>query len=98
MQTFITGQKVVAASGTPVRLGSRKLSNVAPLIVKAKPGNTGTVTIGNSSATADHDGDGFYSLTAGEGITLTVDDLNDVWLDATVNGDGVEYATELQFA
>jgi hypothetical protein len=98
MQTFITGQKVVTTSGTPVRLGYRKLSNAAPLLIKAKAGNTGTITVGSSSAAALNTGDDFYSLSAGEGMTLLVDDLNDVWLDATVSGEGVEYATELQFA
>jgi hypothetical protein len=98
MQTFITGQKNVTTSGTPVQLGKNPVPDGIALVIKAKVGNAGNITIGYSSVSALNTGSDFFSLTAGQSLAVDVDNLNDIWLDCTVSGDGVEYVFERQFS
>lgn len=90
-----TGQKTVAVSGTPEQLSSNLLipSNIT-IKIKALLSNTGTITVGYTSATALHTGSGFYSLLPSESIELCVSNANLIWLDATVSGEGVEFIVE----
>ncbi len=88
----ITFQKNVTTSGTPVQLTNYAVdSNTGEtLVVKAKLTNTGTITVGSSSATALNNGSGHFKLAAGEAVSLSVDYSQQVWIDATVSGEGVE--------
>lgn len=89
-----TAQQNVTTSGTPVNLTTTEIPDGAALVVKAKTGNTGTITVGNSSANALNTGTAHYKLTAGQAIAVQVQDVNAVWIDATVSGEGVELLTE----
>jgi hypothetical protein len=86
------GMKTVAASATPEVLAS---STAAKWVtIQAYRSNTGFVAIGgsntvNAAATAGT-GTGL-SLAAGESVTLLIDNLADVWLAVTVNGEGARY-------
>ncbi|MFA5091695.1 MAG: hypothetical protein WC483_03845 [Candidatus Paceibacterota bacterium] len=97
MDTFITGQKNVTTAGTPVQLGHNPVPNGVKICIKAKKANTGTIYIGNSSANAKIANATCFSLAANEAISLSVDNLNDVWIDSSVNGEGIEFAFERQF-
>jgi hypothetical protein len=88
----ITFQKNVTTSGTPVQLTNFAVDTVngETLVVKAKATNTGIITVGYSSATALNSGSGHFKLAAGEAIEIAVDYSQQVWIDATVSGEGVE--------
>jgi len=51
------------------------------VVVKAAAGNSGKVYVGNSDVTADSAAatDGF-ELSAGEAVTLEVDNVNKIWV------------------
>ncbi len=59
--------------------------------IEAETDNTGEIVVGGKGLVgklAERTG---RTLDKGESITLAVGDLAQVWLDATVNGDGVTY-------
>jgi hypothetical protein len=83
----ISGQTTVTSAGAAVQLASDRPANSA-VTVKALAANTGKVYLGNvdndvSSANG-------LELAAGEGVTFEyVGNLNHLWLDAAVDGEGV---------
>lgn len=91
---FYSAQQNVTTSGTPVQLTASVVPDGAELTVKAKGANTGTITVGNSSANALNSGTAHFKLTAGQAVTLQVTNANLVWIDATVSGEGVEVISE----
>jgi len=90
INTPITSQQNVTTSGTPVNLGSQSLPIDTTVILKAKSTNTGTITVGYNSATALNSGTGHFKLAANESVELAVSNLNQIWIDSTANGEGVE--------
>lgn len=87
---FRTLQKVVAAAGTPEQLAALSTYTEDSVLIKAKKTNTGIISIASSSAEAlISNADGF-TLDANEAIELDVDNLDEIWLDAEVSGEGVE--------
>jgi len=81
-----SGQQVVAAAGTRVQLSATSVP-ILSVTVKALATNTGDIYIGGANVAA---GNG-YILASGEPVSLDVDDLADVWIDAAVNGEGVSF-------
>lgn len=88
---IFTGQKNVTTSGTPVQLANQSVENDQIVLLKAKAANTGSITIGSSSTTALNSGTGFFKLAAGQSIEIRCTNTNLIWIDATVNGEGIEY-------
>jgi len=85
--TSITdGSKDVATAGTRVTLVAAA-TPARYVIITAKQGNTGYIWVGGATVA---NGSG-SPLKKRESITLAIDDLQKVYLDATVNGDGVTY-------
>ena len=83
----ISGQMNVTTAGTEVALGSLQING--PLLVKAKPANTGDIYLGNA-------GDGTVSSTTGiildAGDVVVFDwvgNLGSIMVDSSVNGEGV---------
>jgi hypothetical protein len=67
------------------------------VIVKAGVVNTGVISLGPTSARALNTAVGYlsnFTLTAGQAISLQVKNLSEIWIDATVSGDGVEVLFE----
>ena len=92
---FSTVQKAVTTSGTPVQIASdTPITSGIPIVLKAKTANGGTITVGNSSASALNSGTGCFRLEAGQAIEFTSDNLNRIWIDATTSGEGVEVLYE----
>lgn len=92
---FATLQKNVTTPGTPVQLDSgTPITSGIPIVLKAKIANTGTITVGNSSANALNTGNGCFRIEPGQAIEFTVDGLSRVWIDATIGGEGVEVLYE----
>ncbi len=77
--------KIVAPKTVPDGIG---------VSVKAKNANTGIIHIGYSSATALNTAGASFTLDNNESIGLQVENINNIWLDATVSGEGVEVIYE----
>lgn len=81
--TLVAGDKDVTASATPEALGSGVLKK--GVYVQAKSDNTQSVYVGDASSQE-------WELGAGdETPLLRVDNLNDVYVKVSVNGEGVAY-------
>lgn len=89
-----TGQQNVTTSGTPVQLSDVDIPAGVLVTIKAKSANTGRITLGSSSANALNTGTSFFSLGSNDATVLQVDNLNRIWIDATVSGEGIEYLFE----
>lgn len=92
LTTEIAGDVVTieAKKGVPVPDG-------VAVVIKAKSTNTGEITLGSTSARALNTNTNYFSnfrLSANQGITLQVKNLNEIWMDATVSGEGIEGLAE----
>ena len=82
----IHGQKTVAAAGTPEQLrGAQPLES--GVTVKALTDNTGTVYVGSNTVSSANG----FTLEADEQIFIEISDTKHIWLDVSVNGEGVSY-------
>lgn len=77
--------KLVPSQGARVQLPSYPCSEV---IIVAQRSNTGFIFVGGNDVTSAVYG---VSLASLESITLSVTNTNLIYLDATVDGDGVSY-------
>lgn len=91
-----TFQQTVTNSGTPVQLsntvvrtGVRSENDFKP-VIKAKSTNAGIITLGFTALEALNTDSKHFKLQANEAIEINVNNLNEVWIDSTVSGDGVE--------
>lgn len=85
---LLSGRKTVATSGTAEQLGTGALQ--VGVLVMALKTNTNNVFVGNS--TVDKTTDKQTELEPGESYAFAVDNLSDIWVDVTTNGEGVSYA------
>ena len=95
----VSAVKTVAAAGTrePLAVGDLNLLRVRSVTIRALTGNGGNVFIGNGTVSNAV----YYALSPGETITYQVSwegwqrgeaiNLNSLWLDVAVNGEGVCY-------
>lgn len=90
--TFASGRKVVTTAGTAVQL-STSTARVGSVAIQAETDNTGRIAVGGSSVVAAEGAtcQGIV-LAAGESVSLDIDQLTDIYIDSTVNGDGVTFA------
>jgi hypothetical protein len=89
-QAFITGRKTVAVAGTRERLSAVPLQG--PFIeIQALASNAGVIVLGDENVVAAIGTRQGIALSPGEARGYSWPDLYDLWLDATVNGDGVSY-------
>ena len=84
----VDGRKTVTASGTAEALGT---GPCLWLIIIAETNNTAIIAVGASTVVAAEATRRGIPLNAGDSTTLTVDNLSKVYLDTTVNGDGVTF-------
>lgn len=82
--TAISGQITVATAGTAVQGSNVALNN--GVYIKALKGNTGLVYVGNDGAGDISSANGFQ-LAQGEGVTIQVANLSNLWFDVATNGD-----------
>ena len=83
------GVKTVASAGTDEALAS---STPAKWVtVQAQTDNSGNIAVGGPGVDATEATGTGILLSAGESITLAVDNLMDVYIDASVSGEGVRY-------
>lgn len=89
--------KTVTTAGTRVQLTTSNI-NVNSIIIQAKSGNTGKIYVGTSAVSSTRC---VAELSAGQswnfdftdvqkGILETLN-ISQIWLDSSVNGEGVHY-------
>ena len=89
----LSGRKVVTTAGTRVALaGSTAAKSV---LICAETDNTGVIVVGSAAgviaAIGTREG---IPLAAGDAVSLRCDNLADIGIDSTVNGDGVTFLAE----
>lgn len=94
-----TDQRLVTAAGTPERLleaGVSFQNRIVAITIRALTDNAANIYLGNSPTEALSTNLNAYILAPGETISLDVHDyknahidLSDLWIDSTVNDDGV---------
>lgn len=83
------GRKTVANAGTRVRLGeSLQINSVA---ITALEANTGVICVGGKTVVAAAGTRTGTPLAAKATVTIDTDDLGDIYLDSTVNGEGISW-------
>ena len=91
--SIMDGRKAVTTAGTAVQLSSTSVPVYGVLLV-AETANTGTVVAGSTTVVASSSTRQGVPLNKGDGIYLHVNNLNKVWLDSTVSGEGVTYVAD----
>jgi len=86
----MSGQKSVTTAGTAVAFTTVGTATAGTYLIKALPGNTGTVYIGNDSASDVTSSNGF-PLVASEVAYITVSELSKVYMDATADAQGAAW-------
>lgn len=84
--TFYHGQTNVTTAGTEVAVASSQVL-LNGIKVKAKHANTGWIYVGKNPVTSTT---GFV-LGAGEEVFIVTDNVADVFIDSSVNGEGVSW-------
>ena len=94
MSGLLNGRKTVASAGTAVAIGSSE--TITSVAVTALKGNTGVICVGGKGVVAAEGTRTGKPLAASESVSVPVDDLGEVYIDATVSGEGVSWlaATE----
>jgi len=88
---MLSGQTVVTTAGTAVPLGTTQVDEA--ILIKALDTNTGVIAVGNDGADDVTVSNG-YRLLAGETVIIAkVDNLSKIYLDSSVNGEGVSWIT-----
>lgn len=83
--TLSDSSQNVTTAGTRVQLTGAACKKI---IITAKAANTGTIWVGGSTIAANRG----IPLVALQNITLEVSNVNVVYIDSTVNGEGITYA------
>ena len=87
------GVKVVAVAGTDEVLAATRM--VKWVIIQAQTDNTGIIAVGAAGVDGTVATGNGIALAAGASLTLAIDDLAKVSIDATVSGDGVRFLAGL---
>lgn len=87
---LIDGRQTVTTGGTRVQLSTTSTA-IIEVAITAETDNTGIIVVGGSTVVASLSTRRGTPLQAGETVVLGVNDLAKVYLDTTVNTDGVTY-------
>jgi hypothetical protein len=95
LNCIATGQKTVTTAGTAEQLATdQEVPEGFAVVIMAKPTNTGRIFLAGSKANAEDSSKRFDGLTASLAVSLAITNLNAVWINSTVNGDGVSWIVE----
>lgn len=86
------GRKVVAAAGTAEALAAS--TPIKRVHIQALESNTDMVVVGGATVVAASGTRRGIALVAGQSVTLQIDDLAKIYVDAVTNGEGVSYVYE----
>jgi hypothetical protein len=84
------GVKTVTTAGTDVALAASTACK--RVTIQAQTDNTGWIAVGASGVDATESTGTGVLLAAGDVFELDIDNLSDIFIDSTVNGEGVRYA------
>ena len=84
--TLVGGSRTVTTAGTRVQLSSTSVPCL-DLLIQAAFGTTGRIYVGGPDVSNTA---GVY-LTVGQSLSISTDNLNKVWLDSTVDAEGVTF-------
>jgi len=79
------GAQTVTTAGTSVQLASS--TSIKTVTIRAKVSNTGLIYVGSSSVSSVNG----FQLSPAETVSLDLDNLSKIYVDAASNGDGVTY-------
>lgn len=88
--SFTTARTAVTTAGTAVPL-STTATRIGSVIIQAHLTNTGTITVGDSNVVASSGSRRGITLNPGDTITIDAAQLSSLYIDSTVNGEGVSY-------
>lgn len=91
-KTWRHGQKNVTTAGKPEVLGELEIPDGYPVTVIAKTGNTGYIYLGKNEGVCANSNMRFDGLSAGLAHSLPVKNLSEIWIDASVDGEGVSWS------
>lgn len=80
------GAKTVTSAGTAEALSATDLQ-ILSVVIKAKAGNTGTIYVGDSAVSSSAG----FALAASESVSVEIDNLAKVFIDAGTSNDGVTF-------
>lgn len=80
-----SGAKNVTVAGTAEPIATSTATTT--ITVRALETNTGLIYVGPSTV----DSSSGFQLSASETVSIDLDNLNKVWIDADVNGEGVTF-------
>ncbi len=84
--SIFDGAKAVTTAGTEVCLVATSTPCLA-VTIQALRANTGIIYVGGTTIAANRG----ISLSAGESWSVAINDLIDIWIDASVSLDGVSF-------
>jgi len=84
------GRKTVTKAGTAEKLVDTPTS-CRWVIIIAEEDNTGTIVVGTSTVVATKATRRGAPLNAGDSIMILIDDLSKIYIDSTVDGEGVTF-------
>lgn len=90
---FAIGRTLVTTAGTPVQMADLDVPGGYTAIIKALDGNTANVFLAISRTNAGNAATRFI-LRPGAAIEVSPRNLALFWVNATTNGEGVEYFIE----
>lgn len=79
------GKKTVTTAGTRVQLASSTATK--SITVRALAANTGLIYIGTSAVSSANG----FQLSKDDSVSVDLDNLSKLWIDSSVNGEGVTY-------
>src|SRR3990167_2104974 len=84
------GIKTVTTAGTDEALAGSTVCK--KVIIQSQTDNTGLIAVGTSGVDATEATGTGVILYAGDALEIEIDNLADVYIDATVSGEGVRYS------
>lgn len=79
------GVKTVPTAGTAVQLASS--NSIKTITIRALSTNTGLIYVGTSLVSSSNG----FELSPQETVSLDIANISTIWIDASVNGNGVSY-------
>ena len=84
------GVKTVSTAGTHEALAASTTAKL--VIIQAQTDNTGLIAVGATGVDATEATGNGIILYAGDSVPIPCDNLADIYIDATVSGEGVRYS------
>ena len=95
---FISGSYSVSIPGTPVPLPTQAIPDGYPVTIVAFPTNTGNIRWANDQNKVLIPQWQFNGLAPGLGVSLKIQNLSCIWMDADNPGEGVSWIFESDVA